>query len=195
MSLAAMRNGALAALLLAATAVVVAERPLPPWMEVPPSCTGQPFRPGAEEPSCAGQSKCAACWLELESHPGCFVWNSYLSEGETAAWSGECADGLASGTGTLKWTYGSVVNEHTGLLRNGKYHGHWVRRYSNGNVHEGPMVDGKRQGHWVVRHADGTVMEGPMVDDKRHGDWVRRDSNGYTIILNWVNGVHRRGRR
>ena len=193
MSLAAMRNGALVALLAVATAV--AERPLPPWMEVPPSCTGQPFRPGAEEPSCAGQAKCASCWLELESHPGCFVWNSYLSEGETAAWSGECADGLASGTGTLKWAYGSVVNEHTGLLSNGKYHGHWVRRYSNGNVHEGPMVDGNRQGHWVVRHADGIVYEGPMVDDRRHGRWVRRDSNGYTIILNWVNGVHRRGHR
>ena len=167
-----MRKGALAALLVAATAVVVAERPLPPWMEAPPSCTGQPFRPGAEEPSCAGQAKCAACWLELENHLGCFVWNSYLSEGETAAWSSECTDGLASGTGTLKWTYGSVVNEHTGLLSNGKYHGHWVWSYADGSVHEGPMVD-----------------------DKRHGDWVRRDSNGYTIILNWVNGVHRRGRR
>ena len=57
------------------------------------------------------------------------------------------------------------------------------------------MVDGNRQGHWVVRHADGIVYEGPMVDDRRHGRWVRRDSNGYTIILNWVNGVHRRGHR
>ena len=148
MSLAAMRNGALAALLTVAAAV--AERPLPPWMEVPPSCTGQ--------------AKCASCWLELESHPSCYVWTSRLRSGATVTWSAGCVGGLAQGTGTLTWKWGSGEYEVTGLLRAGKQHGYWVLRDVNGTVAEGPYVDGEKTGRWIERFANGNLGEGPYVN-------------------------------
>ena len=173
---------------------------------------GQPFRPGGDEPDCAGQGLGATCWMELESHPGCYAWNHFLSEGETATWSAGCAGGLASGSGTLTWVWGGTGSEDTGLLRDGKHtghwverfvsglvlegpyvdgkrHGHWVQRNSYGDVEEGPYADGKQHGHWVERYADGSSSEGPYVDGKRHGRWVIRYSFGTTITETWVAGV------
>ena len=78
----------------------------------PPAAAGndaraqeQPFGPGAGEPTCAGQARGAACWMELESHPGCYVWNPRVRAGATATWTAGCAGGLASGSGTLKWVW------------------------------------------------------------------------------------------
>ena len=59
-------------------------------------------------------------------------------------WTGRCAGGLASGTGTLTWVLGSEENKHSGLLQNGKKQSFWVYRYADGsrNTFEGPYVDG-----------------------------------------------------
>ena len=112
---------------------------------------GQPFRPGAEEPSCAGQPKGTACWKELESHPRCYVWTPRLMPGATVTWSAGCAGGLAQGTGTFTWKWASGEYEITGLLRAGKQHGHWVLRDVNGTVAEGLYVYGEKTGRWIER--------------------------------------------
>ena len=80
----------------------------------------QPFRPGAGEPACAGQARGAACWMELESHPGCYVWIPDFQAGATATWTAGCAGGLASGSGTLKWVWDDGAQEATGTLRDGR---------------------------------------------------------------------------
>ena len=67
--------------------------------------------------TCAGKPKGSACWMELTSHPGCYVWSGSLADGATASWSGECADGLAHETGTIAWKSESGEYEETGLLR------------------------------------------------------------------------------
>ena len=76
---------------------------------------------------------------------------------QTATWTGECAESLAQGTGTLKWVSdgGKNTMESSGRLESGKAHGQWVIRQSDGGVHEGPYVEGKRQGQWVRRYASG----------------------------------------
>ena len=138
--------------------------------------------PGVDaDETCVGKPEGSACWIELENHPGCYLWNGNLQMNETATWSAGCAGGLAEGTGEAAWVFGNSgedVATSTGQIRQGKYHGRWVVRGANGNVGEGPYVDGKRHGRWVWRYANGQVDEGPVVDGKRHGRWVVRGANG-----------------
>ena len=147
--------------------------------------------------TCAGKAKGSECWMELESHPSCYVWNHSLWPGETATtWTAGCSGGLASGSGTLKWVNDRGEWESSGTLRDGKHNGHWVSGSSEGsyvdgkkNGHwvepwgdesgrEGPYVDGKEHGHWVIRLSNGRVEEGPFVDGKQHGHWVERSADG-----------------
>ena len=131
--------------------------------------------------TCAGKPEGSACWMELAEHAQCYVWNESIRPDWTVTtWTGECATGLAQGTGTLTWVddSGEKVFESTGLLQDGNRHGPWVVRYAYGNVAEGAYVDGERHGRWVTRRADGSVAEGPYVDGERHGPWVIRWSDG-----------------
>ena len=174
---------------------------------------GDETRAQSPEPSCAGQERGAECWMELESHPDCYVWG-YFYPGVTWTWSAGCIEGMANGSGTLKLINKSneIAFELTGRVQNGKLNGHWVirdgdgdlgegpyvdgkrhgawvERFAHGDVYEGQYVDGKRHGRWVQRLADGTVNEGPYVDGKRHGAWVERSPSGRTETVTYVNGV------
>ncbi len=112
------------------------------------------FRAG---PTCAGQSAGTACWMALSGRAGCYVWNHGLEPGATVTWTGECAGGMAQGTGTLTWTVAEGIQTDTGRLQDGQWIGHWVIRYANGDVAEGPFVDGELHGEWVIRRSDGRV--------------------------------------
>lgn len=52
--------------------------------------------------TCEGKLARSQCWMELESHPGCYVWNAFLLDGMTASWDGSCSGQLADVTGTGK---------------------------------------------------------------------------------------------
>ncbi len=82
--------------------------------------------------TCAGKPARSQCWMELESHPGCYVWNSFLQEGMTASWSGECAGSMAEGEGELLFTWSDKVQ-----------------------AGQGALVDGKPSGPWTLNHWDG----------------------------------------
>ena len=135
---------------------------------------------------CAGQPEGASCWMELESHPGCYIWDPHFSAGEIAAWTGGCFGGFASGSGILErsWEYNDrrITSTDTGLVRDGQQRGRWVEHWVDGGfqaVEEGPYLDGNRHGQWVTTypHAYGGE-EGPYVDGKRNGQWVSTDSFG-----------------
>ena len=97
------------------------------------------------EPTCAGQPEGTACWMELYTPPGCYVWNPYLHPDTTATWTGECAEGLAQGTGTLNWFGfgGKTMCELTEPLQVVKYHGQWGWLFPERFVEEGPYVKGE----------------------------------------------------
>ena len=152
-----------------------------------PKLPSGPPSPLQYEPKCVGQPKGTSCWMELPDQPGCYVWNSSVQPDKTVTWTGGCVEGLAQGTGTLKWVWdgGKRTVESTGLLREGKRHGQWVLRDAYGNVFEGPYVEGTRHGQWVWRMVDGNVFEGPYmegegpyVEGTRHGQWVFRFRDG-----------------
>ena len=124
------------------------------------------FRP---DQTCAGKPAGAACWMEIAQQPGCYVWNPSLATGETVTWTGECAGGLAQGTGTLTWAWDGNQETNTGRVQDGNKHGNWVLRSARGTVAEGPFIEGEMNGNWVFRRASGTVEEGPYFDGERKG--------------------------
>ena len=82
--------------------------------------------------TCAGKPPRSQCWMELESHPGCFVWNAFLQEGMTASWSGECAGNVADGEGELLFTWSGKVQAGRGALVSGKPQGPWTLNHVDG---------------------------------------------------------------
>ena len=136
--------------------------------------------------TCPGKSKGSECWKELANQSGCHVWNDDLVPDQTVTWTGECAESLAQGAGTLKWVSDGGKNafESSGRFESGKHHGRWKVRYSNGVVHEGPYEQGKRHGKWGIQWADdngelsGNKTEGPYVEGKMQGLWTARWTNG-----------------
>ena len=128
--------------------------------------------------TCAGKEGGTACWMELSSHPGCYVRAFRFYPDRPLAWSAKCSGGLASGTGTLTWIREGSDIEESGLLRNGKPEGRWVKRYSRGRVQEGAFVDGKREGKWTLQWGDEGSGEEWYVNGKRHGRYVTRYPDG-----------------
>ncbi len=124
------------------------------------------------EDLCAGKERGAECWMEITSHPGCYVWEEYLWY-SSVTWSGTCYGKVARGKGTLIWTKGSDDIPNTGRLRQGKMHGQWVLRNSFGYDSIGPFANGKRHGHWIVHSASNYKERGDYIDNKRDGTWLR----------------------
>lgn len=136
------------------------------------------------EDTCTGKPEMSTCWMEVANQKGCYIWNSALGAEETVTWTGVCGEGLAQGTGTQTWNWGSGKENQSadvGMLVDGKRHGNWVIREGNGDVQEGPYVDGKRNGHWIINRANGEISEGAMVNDEMYGEWVTRQSDGKVI--------------
>ena len=140
--------------------------------------------------TCVGKPASTPCWMEIaQRSPACYVWTNSLQARASVTWTGECADGLAQGAGTLTWTWDGNQQTETGRLQNGKYNGHWVARSADGTVQEGPHVDHDANGHFVIRSPNGTVQEGPYVNDERNGNWVFRFADGNIMEGPYVNGV------
>ena len=111
--------------------------------------------------TCQGLPEGSGCWQELTNHPECYVWNAYLSEGESALWTGKCSGHVPDGKGTLSWYFTTEkyaklkTSEKSGLFRKGKMEGKWagqswdydsVGRLSVTSVSEATYENGKRHG-------------------------------------------------
>ena len=138
---------------------------------------------------CQGKPQGSSCWKELANHTECYVWDGFdtrankvatksnrlLDREQKVTWTGGCSDGVASGTGTLKWDgpLGYMEHESMGTLLDGKASGHWILRKRGVDifsgyeiVEEGPYKDGKANGHWISRHRETNlekIEEGPLV--------------------------------
>ena len=147
--------------------------------------------------TCKAKPKGSECWKELSNQPGCHVWVDNLVPDRTVTWTGECAESLAQGTGTLKWVSDGDKNttlESTGRLESGKHHGRWKNRRPNGRVEEGPWEQGKPHGKWILQFADdngdlsGDKAEGPIVEGKAQGLWTFRWTSGSIEKWPYVDG-------
>ena len=128
------------------------------------------------------------CWVEIADKPGCHVLSFYeCKPGFTATWSGRCSGGCPSGQGELVFTGEGIWARETGSFLDGRRHGMWTIRDSEGFFFRGPYVGGKMTGHWFLRLAEESEYEGPFVDGKMHGHFVFRYSDGTVSEVSYVN--------
>ena len=93
--------------------------------------------------TCEGKPARSQCWMELQSHPGCYVWNAFLLDGMTASWEGSCLDQRAEGSGTLTFAWDGKSQVGMGSLVGGKADGAWVLHHADGRVEEVTYENGK----------------------------------------------------
>ena len=149
-----------------------------------------PQASGPPDPVCLqdwGEEGNPGCWMEITDKAGCYFWYIFSANTmETVTWSGDCADGKASGTGQEVWTFVWGGNPTTttgqGSYVDGKKHGHWLERWgTNDSIQEGPYVDGLRHGYWEDRRSFGgpefLYKDGHYEYGKRHGRWVYQKSD------------------
>ncbi len=94
--------------------------------------------------TCEGKPARSQCWMVLQSHPGCYVWNAFLLDGMTASWEGSCSSQRAEGPGTLTFAWEDKTQVGTGELVGGIAHGAWVLHQAAGRVEEVTYENGKR---------------------------------------------------
>ena len=122
----------------------------------------------------------------------------------TVTWSGECADGRATGEGQLVWRINDLAHSYTGRMRDGRRHGRGAYAWANGNRYEGQWRAGQRHGrgamtwdggaryegqwredglagHRVYFGADGSYYEGQLDDNEKHGEglWIWPEGGYY----------------
>ena len=138
--------------------------------------------------TCEGKAEGAECWHQLDSHPGCYVWNSGLKAESTASWTGACNGSVAEGEGVLTWAYPEGASVFEGVVVGGKQHGRGSYTSGDGTVAEGTYANGLRSGRWRATYADGTVAEGVYANGRRAGRWVTRQADGTVVETPYVNG-------
>ncbi len=133
------------------------------------------------------------CWAEITDRNGCYILLPFLNKEETFRWSGDCAGGKASGTGTMEWTYRSgddwYKDTGTGAFVDGMQDGHWAFQGDNWSG-EGKYEEARKQGQWEYSYPDGVntvngfIVEerGTYADGFKDGDWVVRGLDGSSRI-------------
>lgn len=154
------------------------------------SAVAIPFRspaPLVPKPLCDFDSrdKWFNCWYELASPADCYAWIGVSDWPGDPEWTGECIDGLASGTGSLiakgwdPYTEEDRKRESTGVFRVGKKDGPWVDIRVDGWHEEGPYVDGRRHGRWIDYGVDKERLSDPLIRVFENGQqtdswWLRK---------------------
>ena len=114
------------------------------------------------------------CWYKLTSPPDCYGWvgnNSW--PGADPEWTGQCIDGVASGSGTLITNgWDDRKCQSTGSFRAGKKHGRWLDLRVDGLREEGPYVEGQRQGRWISYGFDESNSRPRLIELYKDGERI-----------------------
>ena len=127
--------------------------------------------------------------MAQDSQSGCKVWKPNLQPSESVTWSGNCADGYASGNGTARWSSGGKeLLTYEGAFQAGVLQGKGVMTAAGGDRYEGNYKDGKRDGHGVYTTAAGHRYDGEFRENKKHGAGIATDANGVSAPVNFKDG-------
>lgn len=111
----------------------------------------------------------------IQDPNGCKVYNPNPVKDETISWSGTCANGYATGSGTLVWfKKGKQNQKYVGEMHRGKPHGQGKYLYASGSTREGTYRNGDLYGHAQIIDLfdNGKIMSvysGQVVADDRSG--------------------------
>jgi hypothetical protein len=132
------------------------------------------------------------CWSnsdpEYAGPADCRVLNQKSRSHEHVRWSGECREGFAEGTGTLRWFYrDDPISAYEGPLVRGRRQGQGVL-VKIGSIYEGAFDNDKRHGLGKMTELGGSY-EGQWDDDEPHGMGVVTYPNGIKQQRKFVHGI------
>ena len=98
-------------------------------------------------------------WI-ADAKTGCKIWDSAADPEERITWSGECANGMAEGKGTLQFFIGdNPAVRYEGDMRGGRADGHGINIEPDGSRYEGQWRNNVAEGFGVYTR-DGKRYEG-----------------------------------
>ena len=120
---------------------------------------------------------CVSAYAEPDAPPTSFVQASNVpckvgrpnvKPVEVVTWNGQCADGLATGRGTAKWSEkGKPTLRFDGVFTQGLLEGKGKMTGADGDSYEGDYKGGLRHGHGVYVSGGGERFEGTYLNNKR----------------------------
>lgn len=149
-------------------------------------------------PALAGDPESAAPGWAHDPRSGCAAWCRTPLPRAAVAWSGECADGLAAGSGVLQWFQdGREIARYAGEMQAGKGAGHGAGVLMTGERYAGEWRADLRAGHGESLYLDGERYAGAWSNDQRHGagvytwpdgesyagEWQQDDREGHGVLL------------
>ncbi|MGQ0581617.1 MAG: MORN repeat-containing protein [Reyranella sp.] len=127
---------------------------------------------------------------------GCKTWDETPSPGQTMNWTGGCANGLAEGNGTVRWSAGGTEQaRYVGQYRAGRMNGRGVFSRPNGDRYEGEFINDNFSGRGAYTWANGNRFEGQWKEGKPNGQGTKTTAKGQVFTGNWTNGCFREGKR
>ena len=118
-----------------------------------------------------------------------------IVRGNYGSYIGDKLDGLPHGQG--KFTYGEKdgnKTEYVGQFKNGLFSGHGTWKDSYGHKLVGEWKDGKIDGQGAFTSDDGTTYVGEYKEGKKHGKGTRIWPNGKKYVGEWsINLEHGQG--
>ena len=126
-------------------------------------------------------------WVE-DPISSCTIWNAEPSAGgDVVSWSGDCADGKASGHGVLSWfAEGGLLARYVGVLKAGKVDGvgTLIIRAGQGDGYDhydAEFVDGEIEGEVLIKAANGDSFQGSMKQSviEGYGSYIGADGDRY----------------
>ena len=129
------------------------------------------------------------CWMELDDLPDCYVWKPYPQLREIDSWSGQCSDGLGTGTGVYRFNGDEGTVTHEFPHANGVLHGTAVTRWVNGSVRGNSLCERRDSRYAITRQSNGDVFETPYLNGVEHGTAFIRYEDGRVEQAPYVNGV------
>ncbi len=108
-------------------------------------------------------------WL-IDKRTNCAVWDPLPVADETVTWSGDCDEGLATGSGTEQWYQeGRLKRQYEGEIRHGKHNGHGTLTIVSGEKYVGEFRDDNFVGQETTKPADNAGTEGKLRDGNSAG--------------------------
>ena len=125
-------------------------------------------------------------WL-IDYRSGCLIWTRAKAALDSVTWSGDCVNGLASGTGAIGYlSRGNGIWWGEGTFIQGVREGRGWLANLDGDKIEGDFRAGEIDGHAVFTSSDGTRFEGEYRGNKRHGEGTMTFGDN-TYVGEWRN--------
>ncbi len=130
----------------------------------------------------------ASGWI-VDKTSGCKVWNPNPKPHETVNWFGKCVDGLANGTGLLKWYEGGkLISTGQGYVKNGRLRGSVTMTHHSGGKYVGEFEDGRPNGTGTLTYPGGKKYTGDFKGGKPDGTGKIIYENGDNYVGEVKNG-------